>query len=153
MEQQPQDNALDNFFNLSFDAAAREQLKKIALWAKIVALSAFIGYAISIVIAIFGHKDFSMEAEGFSVGAYIRTDESIVGVLITVVIGVLINYFLYRFSISVRNGVDTMDTFKLNEGLSDLRTYFKIYGILLLIALIVFGLIIVFGILSALARL
>ena len=79
MENQPQPtpevtNSLDNFFNLSFDTDARQQLKQIALWSKICSLSAFAGYVISLVVAIFGHKNYSLEAEGFSFGGYIRSD-------------------------------------------------------------------------------
>jgi hypothetical protein len=73
MEEQ---NQLDNFFNISFDSAARGHMKQIALWAKVCALCAFVSYAVSLTVALFGHKDYSLEAEGFSFGTYMRAGSS-----------------------------------------------------------------------------
>src|ERR1700722_19043851 len=145
-------NALDNFFNLSFDANAREQLKQISLWAKICSLSAFAGYVISLVVAIFGHKDYSMEAEGFSFGGYIRSGSSIGGVLFTILAGGIINYFLYRFAAEIGQGVQSMDNMKLNTGFNNLRIYFKIFGIILIVALSLMVLLFLFGLVSALTK-
>ncbi len=128
-------NELDNFFNLSFDAGSREQLKQIALWAKICSICAFAGYIISLIVAIFGHKDISAEAEEFNFGVYFRSGNSIVGVLFTIVIGGIINYFLYRFAVAVGQGVQSMDAVKVNSGFSSLHIYFKILGILLIVVL------------------
>lgn len=128
-------NPLDNFFNISFDAQTRAQIKLAALWARICSLCAFIGYGVSLVVVIFGHPDYSMEAEGFSVGAYIRSGKSIWTVLISAAIGTLINYFLYRFATATAQGMNSLDNIKTNEGFNSLRVYFKIYGIALIIAL------------------
>lgn len=147
MEEQ---NQLDNFFNISFDGAARNHMKQIAMWAKICALCAFVSYAVSLALALFGHKDFSAEAEGFSFGFYVRAGNSIIGVLITIIIGGIMNYFLFKFSVAASQGVESMDSGKLNEGLNSLRTYYKIYGILVIIALGIVALgIIVFSIAAA----
>jgi hypothetical protein len=145
-------NALDNFFNLSFDANAREQLKQISLWAKICSLSAFAGYIISLVVAIFGHKDYSMEAEGFSFGGYIRSGTSIGGVLFTILAGGIINYFLYRFAAEIGQGVQSMDNMKLNTGFNNLRIYFKIFGIILIIVFSLVVLLFLVGLISALTK-
>lgn len=141
MENQPQPevtNQLDNFFNLSFDTDARQQLRQIALWSKICSLSAFAGYVISLVVAIFGHKDYSLEAEGFSFGAYVRSGNSLVSVLITAICGGILNYFLYRFAVAVDQGIQSSDALKVNTGFNNLRIYFKILGI---------GLVVVFSLL------
>jgi hypothetical protein len=127
-------NQLDNFFNLSFDTDARQQLRQIALWSKIVSLSAFAGYIVSLVVAIFGHKNYSLEAEGFSFGGYIRSGNSLVSVLITAVFGGIINYFLYRFAVAVDEGIQSSDALKVNMGFDSLRIYFKILGIVLVVA-------------------
>jgi len=145
-------NELDNFFNLSFDANAREQLKQISLWAKICTLSTFAGYLISLVVAIFGHKDYSMEAEGFSFGGYIRSGTSIGGVLFTILAGGIINYFLYRFAVDTGQGVQSMDNMKLNTGFNNLRIYFKIFGIILIVVFSLLVLLFMFGLISALTK-
>jgi hypothetical protein len=137
MENQPQPeviNELDNFFNVSFDTEARQELRQIALWSKICSLGAFAGYVISLVVAIFGHKDYSLEAEGFSFGAYIRSGNSLIGVLITAVCGGILNYFLYRFAVAVDQGIQSSDALKVNTGFNSLRIYFKILGIAMVVA-------------------
>ena len=70
----------------------------------------------------------------------------VIGVLFVIGVGGTINYFLYRFAIAAAQGVETMDPSKLNEGLGSLRTYFKIYGILLLIVLAFVGLGVLVGV-------
>ena len=40
----PVNNELENFFNISFDEAARAQIKQAAVWAKVMTLCAFAGY-------------------------------------------------------------------------------------------------------------
>src|SRR5258708_22112754 len=107
MEEQNQNSQLDNLFNLSFDQSAREQLKNISLWAKICALCAFGGYAISLVVAFFGHRNYAMGAEGFNFYSYIRTGSSPLGVIVTVLIGGFVNYFLYRFATTAKQGLDS----------------------------------------------
>jgi hypothetical protein len=131
-------NQLDNFFNISFDANMRAQIKQVALWAKICALCAFAGYVVTLVVVIFGQRDYSLEAEGFSVSAFLRSGSaggSIVGVLVSALVGGIINYFLYRFAAATGRGVESMDTLKVNEGFNSLRIYFKIFGIILIVSL------------------
>ena len=140
MENQPPEiiNQLDNFFNISFDANMRAQVRQVALWARICALCAFAGYVITLVVAIFGTRDYSLEAEGFSFGAYFRSGTaggSIAGVVISAIIGSIINYFLYRFAVATARGVESMDTLEVNEGFNNLRIYFKIFGIILIVSL------------------
>ncbi|MDP4151784.1 MAG: hypothetical protein Q8943_20440, partial [Bacteroidota bacterium] len=56
MEEQ---NQLDNFFNISLDSEARTHLKQMTQWARICAIVAFIGYAVSLAVAIFGTRQIS----------------------------------------------------------------------------------------------
>jgi hypothetical protein len=134
---------LDNFFDISFDAEARGILSQIALWAKICALCAFIGYGIVLIIAIFGHKDYSAPAEGFDLGAYVRMG-GIGMALVSALIGGFINYFLYRFAKSIGQGIQSMDTGVLNDGFNNLRIYFKIFGVLMIIVLSLVALVLLF---------
>jgi hypothetical protein len=132
----PVTNPLENFFNISFDEAARTQIKQAAVWAKVITLCAFVGYAVVLVVAIFGQtayqSTFTLDTEG--VATYQQTS-SMVGVVISIGLGVFINYFLYRFAVATAKGMDNMDNVKTNEGFNNLRRYFKIYGIIIIIAL------------------
>jgi hypothetical protein len=130
----PASNVLDNFFNIAFDAATRAQVKQAAVWAKVCALSAFIGYSIALVVAIFAQQDDTTETQVFRIGVFFQSN-SLVGVVITTLTGVIINYFLYRFAAATARGMDAMDNVRTNEGFNNLRIYFKICGILLIVAL------------------
>jgi NADH:ubiquinone oxidoreductase subunit 5 (subunit L)/multisubunit Na+/H+ antiporter MnhA subunit len=142
-------SSLDNFFNIAFDASTRAQVKQAALWAKICTLCAFVGYVIVLVVAFFGQQDYSLQADGevARVGGLARIG-TILGALLTTALGIIINYFLYRFATATAKGMDSMDTIKTNEGFNNLRVYFKIYGILLIIALSLVALGLLIGILS-----
>jgi hypothetical protein len=127
-------NALDNFFNISFDAGIRAQIRQAAVWAKICAFCAFISYAISLIVALFGQIATSDALEGSSVGTMMRA--GMIGMtLLVVLIGGVINYFLYRFAVSTIRGIDGLDSTRTNEGFNSLRIYFKICGIILIVAL------------------
>jgi hypothetical protein len=147
----PVTNQLENFFNISFDEAARAQIKQAAVWAKVITLCAFAGYAVVLVVAIFGQtayqSDFSSNGE--VIGGYVRSG-NMVTVILTIGLGVFINYFLYRFAVATVKGMDNMDPIKTNEGFNNLRRYFKIYGILIIIVLSFLVLALLIGIVAGL---
>jgi hypothetical protein len=128
----PQD--LENFFNITFDGATRAQLRQAAVWAKISTLCAFIGYGVMLIVAFIGRPQYRLETEGTKLTT-VATSASILGTLIAVAAGVFINYFLYRFAVSSIRGIDSMDSASTNQGFNNLRTYFKILGICIIICL------------------
>ena len=138
-------NQLDNFFNISFDTTAVAQLKQIALWAKVIAWCAFIGYGISLIAVIFGRtvSAETIEVEGLTFYNYIHSGRSILGTFLTILSGGVINYFLLRFANSTAEGVQRLDSHAVSTGFNNLRIYFKIFGVLLIIALSVLALFIV----------
>jgi hypothetical protein len=128
-------NTLDNFFNISFDEAARAQIRKAAQWARICVICTFIGYGLNLITVIFTKQaSLADSEEGIQISSATRFG-AIFGAMITVAIGVWINYFLYRFGASTSKGMDAMDSIKTNEGFEGLRRYFKILGIIIIVAL------------------
>jgi len=141
-------NSLDNFFNVSLDAATRSQIRQAAVWARVTAICAFGAYAITLIVAFFGRvAALDDSAIGIEVNDSFRINR-IIGALITAVIGVIINLFLYRFSQSTIRGIDAMDNVLTNDGFNQLRRYFKILGILLIVAfsLVILGILIGIGV-------
>jgi hypothetical protein len=147
----PVTDQLENFFNISFDEAARAQIKQAAIWAKVVTLCAFIGYAVALVGAIFGQTAYQSDysSNGEVISGYLRTS-NMAGVIISIGFGVFINYFLYRFAVATAKGMDNMDSIKTNEGFNNLRRYFKICGILIIIGLSFVVLALLIGIVAGL---
>jgi hypothetical protein len=149
----PASNELENFFNIVFDSSTRAQVRQAAVWAKVCALCAFIGYGIALIVAIFGQYGYATESEsGSRIEGVVRTT-SIMTVLVSALFGSFINYFLYRFAAATVTGMDSLDTIKTNAGFDSLRIYFKIYGIILIVALSLVVLIILGSILVGLSRL
>lgn len=145
-QQIPQDSPLDNFFNVAFDESTRAQVRQAAQWAKICALCAFIGYGLALIVAMFGQATV-VQNENLRVSGFGRAG-NIFGGLISAAIGTCINYFLYRFADSTVAGMDAMDGIKTNMGFNNLRIYFKVCGILLIIVLSLAGLFILFAIIG-----
>jgi NADH:ubiquinone oxidoreductase subunit 5 (subunit L)/multisubunit Na+/H+ antiporter MnhA subunit len=142
MESTDSQNQLDRIFNLIFDNTARDHIKTMALWARICAICAFVGYIFTLIESIFGKSKYSeVDTEGFASSAAFTRVGNIIGALVVITLGSIINYFLYQFAASANRGVKNMDQLKLNEGLRSLKTYFKILGVLLLIVLVFVGLI------------
>lgn len=141
-------NPLDNIFNISFDDTGRQYLRTIILWARICAICAFVGYAVALLAAFIG-KARVADNEVSGISASFGRGSLIAGALVSAIIGFAINYFLYRFAISAKEGLDSENQIKLNEGLINLKTYFKILGILLLIVLIICVLALLIGIIAA----
>src|ERR1022692_2446056 len=141
-------NRLDTFFNMSFDESSRHYLRTIALWARICAVCAFIGYTVALLIAILGKAQVP-DNEVSGIAASFGKGSLIAGALVSAIIGCAINYFLYRFATSAKEGLESENQIKLNEGLLNLKTYFKILGILLLIVLIICGLALLIVIIAA----
>ena len=141
---------LDNFFNLSFDMVGLDTLRQLSLWAKIISICAFVGYAFSLAAALFGHSKTSGLDET-SATSFSRTG-NILGTFLVLIIGGAINYFLYRFAVAIDRGVKSMDALKVNEGFNSLRIYFKILGIILIIVLAILVLAVLIGLANIAGR-
>jgi hypothetical protein len=146
----PQTNPLDNFFNIVLDESLRTQIRTAAIWARICALCTFVGYAVTLVVAIFQQLPFE-DTEGLQAGNSMRI--RLVGItLVTVAIGAIINFFLYRYATATIRGMNAMDNVSTNEGFNSLRRYFKIYGVLLIIGLSLMVLAFLYGIIAGLTH-
>jgi hypothetical protein len=122
MENNP--NQADTLFEITYDSAAGDYLKQAATWARICAVIAFISAGLSIV------KSFATGR-----GSLMATTATILLMLIIVGISILINVFLLRFANNTLTGLSGNSQERLNEGIGNLGTYFKIMGILIIVAL------------------
>lgn len=129
-------NQGDNLFHLSIEGAARDFLQTAATWARIVAIVGFISGGLSLLGFIFG-------APSANAAAVAGTT---LLMLPFIVVGVIINVFLFKFATNILASLSNMSQVQFNEGVNNLRTYFKIISILIIIALaIVFIVFLAFG--------
>lgn len=115
-------NQTDNLFDITYDSAAGNYLKQAATWARICAIIGFISAGLSLLKAFAAGKGNMMFAAA-----------TVLISLVFVGISILINVFLLRFANNTTTGLASSSQEKLNEGVSNLTTYFKIIGILIII--------------------
>ncbi|NII25727.1 hypothetical protein HB364_11575 [Pseudoflavitalea sp. X16] len=118
-------NQADNIFNISVEGNARELLLTAATWARIIAIVAFISAGLSVLNAIIGKPGLGGAASIFS----------IMVALIMAAISVVINLFLYRFASNSIESSSNMSQVQFNEGIGNLKNYFKIVSIFIIIVL------------------
>lgn len=131
MDQQNQNNL---FPELGFDLTARQHLRSLASWSMIIVVVALIGYVISIISLYTQPEQVSTMSEGFDVRTYVKAN-STSSVVLQIVIGLLVNYFLFRFASQVRTGIDGLNQANMASSFKNLKSFFMAMSILLIIGL------------------
>ena len=124
------------FSDLGFDHTARQHILSIASWAMTVVVVAVIGYVLNIVQLLSGTKIAATKSEGFDLGVSLsggNTISSVVGILI----GLLINFFLYRFASLARSGITGLNQNDLNKSFNNLKIFFTILSVILVVVFVV----------------
>jgi len=129
MEQQDTSNSL---FDLSIDETAKDHLRRICSWTMVIVITAVIGYVVAIIKALMP-KAQVIQSEGF--GASLNTGQGIGSVIFGIIIGLLVNYFLYQFANLTKKGINGMSQTDLNAGFYNLKIYFVIISVLVIIVL------------------
>lgn len=134
-------NIPDKISGLEIDFIARDHLKTITYWARIIAIVAFINVGINLVSTML-----SPDVTGMGLG--------IVMVFMLVWSGIIIgmNVVLLRFANQTNGGLDMPNQSLFNQGIANLRTYFLIIGVLLIVGLSIFVLVFIFFGLGSLMR-
>jgi hypothetical protein len=129
------DNQTHLFTELGFDHTARQHILSIASWAMVVVVVAVIGYVLSILQLFIGNEEAIPRTEGFGMVDTLAgnsTASSIIGV----VIGLLINFFLYRFASMARDGINGLNQEQLNNSFNNLKLYFVIMSVILIVVFV-----------------
>lgn len=128
MEQEEQ----KSIFNFSFDDTSQEHIKSIGVWAGINAILAFIGLLINVVTFYMASRH-AYSRPMFSGGFAGNNGFTL---FLQVGISVALNIVLYSASTQLKKGLQGMDNGMLTKGFALLRTYYKIYGIVLITVMI-----------------
>lgn len=125
----------NSLFDLSIDETAKEHLRKICSWTMIIVITAVIGYVIAIIKALMP-KTQVIQSEGF--GVSVSAGQNLGSAIFGIIIGLLVNYFLYQFANLTKKGVNGMSQTDLNAGFYNLKIYFVIISVLVIIVLAIF---------------
>lgn len=128
----------------------RGELQETARWGRFIAIVSFVFIGFMVLAALFF---------GFMGSGLLGAHSPISGLAFTFfyLIGAAITFipalFLYRFAQQARVALATDDQTTLDRSLASLKSLFRFYGILLAVALLFYGLMLVFGILGGAASL
>lgn len=132
-----------SLFEINYDENIKQQMKGAAQWGGLAAIVSIIGSGLGVVgyfvekqkgssITYTGYNDYQVQKAADTGG--------FVSVVISLIIGIVLFYFLNKFSRSVKKGLETNDNYFINEGLGSLSSYFKVIGILLIVVIVLVGL-------------
>jgi hypothetical protein len=122
--------------SIKIDSAAGAHIRSIASWAMIVVVTTVFGYVLNI-IALFLDPGTPAEtqSEGFS-KPILSEGQSTGGTIFTILLGLAINYFLYRFASGITGSINVMSQEKFSSSFRYLRIYFAIITVLMFLALL-----------------
>jgi hypothetical protein len=130
------ENESQLFNDIEFDLPARNHIRSMAGWAMIIVASSVIGYVISLIQVFRMSGQTVARTEGFNFPMTMGSS-GIGSTIISVAVGLLINYFLYRFASQARTGVDGLNQQHLNQSFNNLKTYFMATSIIIIIVFII----------------
>jgi Family of unknown function (DUF5362) len=145
-----QQNLLSN--DLIIDSIAGMHLKETAMWAKIISIAGFIMSSLIFIMAIFASA-LLQQMMGKRYGSNISTAgmAGSVGIFYGLVgiVFFISSLFQFRFAIKLKSALLSSDQETLNASLQNLRSYYRITGVLTIIG----AAILIIGILAMLAAL
>lgn len=116
--------------SLQIDERAKQHFAGITTWCIVIVIAALVGYVLSIA-DLFIRKSTPIQSEGFSMK--LETGRSPGGIIIGLIIGLALNYFLFRFATQTQKAIATFDQDRLNNGFSNLKTYFVFFSIIMIL--------------------
>jgi Family of unknown function (DUF5362) len=128
-------------FDLTIDDEGKSHLSTIAQWANINAIVGFASIGVTII-------SFAVNMSRYGSGAV----SGILGSLVTLGITFLLNITLFNAAKNIKNGVAFTEQQQFTFGLTKLAGYFKLVGILTIIALVIFFFVLLFGVLMGVSR-
>lgn len=128
-----------SFLELEVDRQAADNLAETSRWAKLLAIIGLIGIAFLLLILILTRNKI---AEQFLSLEEMRTQSSmfiislmVAFIIVAFVFGMLMN-FLLKGANRIRRGILNNDQALFNSGLSSLKNYFVMYGVLGILGLL-----------------
>lgn len=143
MEYQDNNNT-DLFRQFSLDQIGRQHLRTMTKWARNIAIFSIVGYVVSFITLIIAPKKISTRSEGFEMPfAGMSSGSDLPYTIVSTIIGLVICMFLFRFASNVNKALDTTDQASLNNGFLNLKYYFIILSVFLIIVFVLIFLAIV----------
>jgi hypothetical protein len=141
-------------FDLHLDQSSVNFLSETARWARFLAIMGFIYCGLMVFVGIFFSTVMSMMAPAMGGDTAISmVGNGMVGGLIIIFSLLLFfpAFYLFNFSTKMRRAIQSNDQPVLAESFKNLKSFFKFYGILIIVALSFYLLMIIFAVIGAMA--
>jgi len=142
-----------NLFELQLDQPSINYLSEAARWSRFLSIIGFIYCGLMVLVGLFFGS-----VMGRMMPATVDSGMSVIGsgfIGVFIVIMSLIMFFpalyLWNFSSKIRRALNNNDQPLLTEALKNLKSFFKFYGILLIVVLSLYALAVIFAIIGAIA--
>jgi len=135
-----ENNPAGSIFNFEFDEESKSNLSTIAQWANINAIVGIVGIAISVLSTIVAYVKLSSYG-----GSSAAISTGIFGLFIGLVISLLLNITLLYAAINIKKGLQLSNQQYFVTGLTKLATYFKIFGIIMIVLMVIVVLAVALG--------
>lgn len=134
-------NTNQSLFDINFSENVKTELKGAAVWAGIAAILALVSSLLGLVSAFMEKNNpvtVQYNAEGFSEPAMQPgTTGSLFTVVISLLVNILLFYFLNRFANQAKTGLAGNNQELVSNGLGSLSTYFLIIGVIIILILVI----------------
>ena len=122
---------------IKIEGTAKMHIRSIASWAMVIIVVTVFGYVLNILELIISPGEPAItQTEGFSV-SLLSGEKSVAGTAITIMIGLVINYFLYRFASGVVSSINGLSQEKFSNSFRNLKIYFAITTIIMILFLLI----------------
>ncbi len=108
-------------------------IRSLASWVMVAIVTSVLGYGIDLFDMFSDTEEYV--AEGFS-PTITYGGGSVMGTVIYTLVGLLLNFFLYRFASQSRRALTEIDSEKLINSFRSLRIYFVVTSILMILGLL-----------------
>ena len=120
-----------SIFKFGFDEESKDHIKTIAQWATINAVVSFIGLGLSLLQFVLASGSVYSRSSFGRFGA-----QNGFTLFIQIALSLLLNITLYNTSVYLKRALERNENIELDKGFSNLRTYYKIYGIITIVVIV-----------------
>jgi hypothetical protein len=142
-----------NLFDLHLDQQSVNYLNETARWSRLLSIIGFIYCGLMAIVGLFFGSMMSrmMPGMGGSEAALSGIGSAFLSIFIILMALILFfpAYYLFNFSSKMRRALRNNDQAVLTESLKNLKSFFKFYGIVVLIGLSVYALALISAIIGA----
>ncbi len=121
---------------------SKGHLATLAQWINIAAIVSFVGLGLSVLQLVL---QFVKHSSGYSSSPSVVDN---IGQFVIIGITLLLNITLFNAAKFIKFGIDGSEQSYFNVGIRNLKTYFKIIGIIVIILLVIFMITLIIGIIS-----